>query len=126
MPTLHTVIRRPVITEKGLGVKEAENTLVFEVAPNATKTEVKAGRGSALQGEGGRGTHGNICRQGAPAGQVRGLQAGLEESVREAEGRREAAGVREQSVRQLAFSFSFSLSSSKREYRKLRRFRKQK
>ena len=41
MPTLHTVIRRPVITEKGLGVKEVENTLVFEVAPSATKNEVK-------------------------------------------------------------------------------------
>lgn len=41
MPTLYTVIRRAVITEKGLGVKETENTLVFEVAPNASKTEVK-------------------------------------------------------------------------------------
>jgi large subunit ribosomal protein L23 len=41
MPTLHTVIRRPVITEKGLGVKETEATLVFEVASEATKTEVK-------------------------------------------------------------------------------------
>ena len=41
MPTLYTVIRRPVITEKGLGVKETEGTLVFEVAPNASKTEVK-------------------------------------------------------------------------------------
>ena len=41
MPTLHTVIRRPVITEKGLGVKETEGTLVFEVATNATKTAVK-------------------------------------------------------------------------------------
>jgi large subunit ribosomal protein L23 len=41
MPTLYTVIRRPLITEKGLGVKEAEGTLVFEVAPEATKTEVK-------------------------------------------------------------------------------------
>jgi large subunit ribosomal protein L23 len=41
MPTLHTVIRRPLITEKGLGVKETENTLVFEVAAKATKTEVK-------------------------------------------------------------------------------------
>jgi len=41
MPTLHTVIRRPVITEKGLGVKETESTLVFEVASSATKTEVK-------------------------------------------------------------------------------------
>lgn len=41
MPTTYTVIRRPLITEKGLGVKEAQNTLVFEVAPKATKTEVK-------------------------------------------------------------------------------------
>jgi large subunit ribosomal protein L23 len=41
MPTLHSVIRRPLITEKGLGVKETEGTLVFDVSPAATKTEVK-------------------------------------------------------------------------------------
>ena len=41
MPTLYNVIRRPLITEKGLGVKETEGTLVFEVTPSATKTEVK-------------------------------------------------------------------------------------
>ena len=41
MPTLYTTIRRPLITEKGMGVKETENTLVFEVAVKATKTEVK-------------------------------------------------------------------------------------
>ena len=41
MPTLYTVIRRPLITEKGMGVKETEGTLVFEVASKATKTEVK-------------------------------------------------------------------------------------
>ena len=41
MPTTYTVIRRPLITEKGLGVKETESTLVFEVAAKATKTEVK-------------------------------------------------------------------------------------
>jgi large subunit ribosomal protein L23 len=41
MPTLYTIIRRPVITEKGLGVKETEGTLVFDVAPSATKIEVK-------------------------------------------------------------------------------------
>ena len=35
------MIRRPLITEKGLGVKETEGTLVFDVAPEATKTEVK-------------------------------------------------------------------------------------
>ena len=41
MPTLYTVIRRPLITEKGMTVKETQNTLVFEVAEKATKTEVK-------------------------------------------------------------------------------------
>jgi large subunit ribosomal protein L23 len=41
MPTLYTVIRRPLITEKGMNIKETENTLVFEVALKATKTEVK-------------------------------------------------------------------------------------
>ena len=41
MSTAYDVIRRPVITEKGLTAKEVEGTLVFEVAANATKTEVK-------------------------------------------------------------------------------------
>ena len=39
--TVFQVIRRPIITEKGLGVKETQRTLVFEVAAKATKTEVK-------------------------------------------------------------------------------------
>ena len=37
----HQVVLRPVITEKGLGVKETEGTLVFHVAPKATKTEIR-------------------------------------------------------------------------------------
>ena len=41
MTTIYTIIRRPVITEKGLTVKETEGTLVFEVDPKATKTAVK-------------------------------------------------------------------------------------
>jgi len=41
MKSAYQIIRRPVITEKGLGVKEREATLVFEVAAKATKTEVK-------------------------------------------------------------------------------------
>jgi large subunit ribosomal protein L23 len=41
MPTLYTVIRKPLITEKGMTIKETQNTLVFEVAEKATKTEVK-------------------------------------------------------------------------------------
>ena len=36
MPTLYTVIQKPLITEKGLSVKETEGTLVFAVAPAAT------------------------------------------------------------------------------------------
>ena len=35
------VIRRPIITEKGLGVKETQHTVVFEVAMAATKTQIK-------------------------------------------------------------------------------------
>ena len=41
MPTLYTTIRRPLITEKGMTVKETQNTLVFQVEPKATKTEIK-------------------------------------------------------------------------------------
>src|SRR3984893_7301774 len=38
---LYQVIRRPIITEKGLGVKETQHTVVFEVIADATKTEIK-------------------------------------------------------------------------------------
>jgi len=38
---VYKVIRRPIITEKGLGVKENQHTVVFEVAPAATKTQIK-------------------------------------------------------------------------------------
>ena len=41
MKSAYQILRRPVITEKGLGVKETEGTLVFEVASKATKTEIK-------------------------------------------------------------------------------------
>ena len=40
MPTLYSIIRRPLITEKGLGVKETDGTLVFDVLPEATKNEI--------------------------------------------------------------------------------------
>ena len=41
MKSAYQIIRKPVITEKGLAVKESESTLVFQVAPDATKTEIK-------------------------------------------------------------------------------------
>lgn len=40
--TIHDVIRRPLVTEKGVDKKDNERTLVFEVAPAANKLQVKA------------------------------------------------------------------------------------
>ena len=36
------VIRRPVVTEKAVGKKEAEHTLCFEVRPDANKIQIKS------------------------------------------------------------------------------------
>ena len=41
MKSAYQILRRPVITEKGLAIKEHQKTLVFQVAPKATKTEIK-------------------------------------------------------------------------------------
>ena len=41
MPTIYNVIRRPLITEKALKTRELQGALVFEVAANASKNEVK-------------------------------------------------------------------------------------
>jgi large subunit ribosomal protein L23 len=41
MRTKYEVIKRPIITEKGLGVKESLRTLVFEVNPHASKVEIR-------------------------------------------------------------------------------------
>ena len=39
--TIHQVIRRPLVTEKGVTKKDDERTLCFEVAPDANKVQVK-------------------------------------------------------------------------------------
>lgn len=38
---LHETLRRPLVTEKGITMKEQDRTLCFEVARNANKIEVK-------------------------------------------------------------------------------------
>jgi len=38
----YQVIRRPLVTEKGVDKKDKERTLCFEVSPDANKTQVKA------------------------------------------------------------------------------------
>ena len=40
--TIYEVIKRPIVTEKGVAKKEAEQTLCFEVASEANKIQVKA------------------------------------------------------------------------------------
>jgi large subunit ribosomal protein L23 len=39
---VYEVIRRPLVTEKGVAKKDNERTLCFEIAPDANKTQVKA------------------------------------------------------------------------------------
>lgn len=40
--SLYDIVRRPIVTEKGVAKKDAERTLCFEVSPDANKTQVKA------------------------------------------------------------------------------------
>jgi large subunit ribosomal protein L23 len=40
--TVYEVIRRPVVTEKGVEKKDNERTVCFEVARDANKTQVKS------------------------------------------------------------------------------------
>jgi large subunit ribosomal protein L23 len=41
MHSVYDVIKRPLVTEKGVAKKDAERTLCFEVAAGANKTEIK-------------------------------------------------------------------------------------
>lgn len=37
----HRIIRRPIVTEKGMAVKETQQTVVFEVDAAANKSQIK-------------------------------------------------------------------------------------
>jgi large subunit ribosomal protein L23 len=39
--TIYEVIKKPIVTEKGVDKKESERTLCFEVNPEANKAQVK-------------------------------------------------------------------------------------
>ena len=98
MKSAYQIIRRPVITEKGLAIKENQNTLVFQVAPGATKTEVKQAVQTIFKVKvlsvrtamypGKRAAARKVCR----------LPSRLEEGVCAAARRREDAGVRAEFV----------------------------
>ena len=38
----YNIIKRPIVTEKGVAKKDAERTLCFEVAAGANKTQIKS------------------------------------------------------------------------------------
>ena len=39
---LQEVIRKPIVTEKGVALREAARTMCFEVAPDANKIQIRA------------------------------------------------------------------------------------
>ncbi len=41
MPALHQIIKKPLVTEKGVTKKDSERTLCFEVAVDANKTQIR-------------------------------------------------------------------------------------
>ncbi|PYT18881.1 MAG: 50S ribosomal protein L23 [Acidobacteria bacterium] len=41
MSSVYEIIKRPIVTEKGVSKKDAERTLCFEVASGANKSEIK-------------------------------------------------------------------------------------
>ena len=45
---IYEVVRRPIVTEKGLTKKESENTLCFEVHSDAKKAYVKLKAGEKM------------------------------------------------------------------------------
>jgi large subunit ribosomal protein L23 len=70
---LTEVIRRPLITEKTTAAREASRTVVFEVAADATKIDIKRAveklLGSKVQGVRTAIAHGKFKRQGRFVGQ---------------------------------------------------------
>ena len=60
MSTSYEMIKRPVITEKGLTLKEQENTLCFEVSDNGQQDADQGSHRADFQGEGPARTHHSI------------------------------------------------------------------
>ena len=98
MPTLYTVIRRPLITEKGMGVKRRRTRWCSKWRPKATKTEVKQAVEALFKVKVAGVRTANVEGKERRRGKYRRLPPRLEEGLCSPEGRREDAGVREQPV----------------------------
>ena len=79
--TIYDVIKRPIVTEKGVEKKDAESTLCFEVALDGQQDASEAGRRALVQGESGRGPDCYFRRQDAAPGTIFRLSFRLEESL---------------------------------------------
>ena len=88
---IYEVIRRPLVTEKGVEQKDTHRTLCFEVALDANKTQVK----SAVE---------KLFKVKVAEGAFRRLPVRLEESLREAEGGRKGARFRRDLERKLRYA----------------------
>ncbi len=110
MKSAYQIIQRPVITEKGLAIKENQNTLVFQVTPHATKTEIKQAVQSIFKVKVHLRAHRDVSGKRTSAREVRGLSPGLEEGICTAALRREDAGVRAEFVKSQLSALSRQLS----------------
>ena len=93
MANLYDVIKRPLVTEKGVTKKDDHRTLCFQVSVDANKTEIRHAVEAAFKVKVAE------VRTSMTAGKLRrrqvfGLSRGLEKSLGCFEGRREDAGVR--------------------------------
>ena len=81
MANLYDVIKRPLVTEKGVTKKDDHRTLCFQVAVGCQQDRDPARGGSGFQSEGGGSSHVHDGGQAAAARQVFGLSRGLEKSL---------------------------------------------
>ena len=94
MSTLYDVIRRPIITEKGLMLKEQVRTLCFEVAPDSSKQEVQQAVERIFKVRVDAVRHDECAWEDASPGPLFRLQAVVEEGIRHPCGRRKDDRVR--------------------------------
>ena len=67
MKSAYQIIRRPVITEKGLAIKENQNTLVFQVATEGDQDGNQGSGADDFQSESALGAHRHVSGKRAAA-----------------------------------------------------------
>jgi len=89
MKFAYQIIKQAVITEKGLSIKESQNTLVLQVAPKSYQDRNKGSRaGASSRLRGASRAHGELSRQRAASRKFAGIVQ-IGRSVRAVEDRRE-------------------------------------